>query len=171
MNVYLIGYMGSGKSTAGIKLATRLGKSFIDLDAELEQRAGISISEWFAQKGEDDFRKAETQLLVQFSSKNQLVIATGGGAPCFANNLELMKSSGVVVYLDMDVNQLVSRLQSGQAQRPLIAGKSPIELTDFITGHLAERQPFYEQAHILVSAIDLNSERLDELAEFVNALL
>lgn len=171
MNVYLIGYMGSGKSTAGKKLATRLHMDFIDLDAELEQRAGISISEWFAQKGETDFRNAEKQLLTDFSTKKQLVIATGGGAPCFANNLELMKSSGVVVYLDMEVNQLVSRLKSGQAERPLIAGKSPEELTDFITGHLEERKPYYEQAHVLVSAIDLNAERLDELADFVSALL
>jgi len=171
MNVYLIGYMGSGKSTAGKKLATRLGMAFVDMDAELEQRADISVSEWFEQKGEDHFRKAEAQLMTDFSTQKDLVIAAGGGTPCFSNNLELMKNTGVVVYLDMEVDQLVSRLLSGQAQRPLIAGKSPEELTEFITGHLEERKPYYEQAHILVSAMDLNAERLDELAEFVNALL
>ena len=171
MNVYLIGYMGSGKSTAGRKLAVRLNRSFVDLDSALEQHAGMPISAWFTSKGEDDFRKAETQLLTEFSAQKDLVIATGGGTPCFANNLELMKKTGVVVYLDMDVDQLVSRLKSGQAQRPLIAGKSPEELTAFITGHLEARKPYYEQAHVLVSAMDLNGERLDELADFVQALL
>lgn len=171
MNVYLIGYMGSGKSTVGRKLATRLNRSFVDLDSALEEHAGISVSTWFASKGEDHFRKAEAELLTEFSAQQDWVIATGGGTPCFSNNLELMKNTGVVVYLDMDVDQLVSRLLSGQAQRPLIAGKSPEELTEFISGHLESRKLYYEQAHVLVSAMDLNSERLDELAEFVQALL
>jgi shikimate kinase len=171
MNVYLIGYMGSGKSTVGRKLANRLNRSFVDLDSALEEHAGISVSTWFASKGEEDFRNAEAQLLTEFSTQKDLVIATGGGTPCFSNNLELMKNTGVVVYLDMDVDQLVSRLLSGQGQRPLIAGKSPEELTGFITGHLESRKPYYEQAHVLVSAMDLNAERLDELADFVQALL
>jgi shikimate kinase len=171
MNVYLIGYMGSGKTTVGRKLATRLNRSFIDLDAALEKHSGMSVAAWFESKGEEHFRKAEAELLTEFSAQKDLVIATGGGTPCFSNNLELMKNTGVVVYLDLDVDQLVSRLQTGQAQRPLIAGKSPEELTEFITQHLESRKPYYEQAHVLVSAMDLNAERLDELAEFVQALL
>jgi len=171
MNVYLIGYMGSGKSTVGRKLASRLNLRFTDLDQLLEERGGMTIPQWFEQKGEADFRVKEQAALEEISNQSGLVIATGGGTACSDTNLSLMGKSGVVVYLEVDVPVLLSRLKPELLKRPLLTGKSEPELTEFISNHLEERMPFYLQAHLRVKAADLNAAKLDDLAELIGALL
>jgi shikimate kinase len=171
MNVYLIGYMGSGKSTVGRKLAARLGLQFADLDQWLEERAGISISEWFEQKGEADFRAKEQAALEELTKQSGLVVATGGGTACGDTNLSFMGKSGVVIYLEVEVPVLLSRLKPELLKRPLLAGRLEPELTEFISNHLEERKPYYLQAHLRVQATDLNAARLDDLAELIGALL
>ena len=108
--VYIIGFMGSGKSTAGKKLAAALGWTFIDLDRQIETAAGKSIPEIFSQDGEEKFRSLETEVLRSLKSHAKTIVSTGGGTTCHAENMTFMIDTGVTVYLKMSTSQLVSRL-------------------------------------------------------------
>src|SRR3990167_8924111 len=110
MIIYLIGFMGSGKSSCGEKLAQELNIHFTDLDTELEKKTGLSVAELFTQKGEPWFREQEHSLLRQVSERDDQVIACGGGTPCFYDNMEFMNSHGITVYLKMSVKGLLERL-------------------------------------------------------------
>ncbi|HHU41237.1 MAG TPA: shikimate kinase [Fermentimonas caenicola] len=147
--VFLIGYMGSGKTTVGKKLASLLKLSFIDLDAYIEGKHRKKISEIFAEKGEDEFRKIERRALIDVSQIENAIISTGGGAPCFFDNMSLMNESGVTVYIEADPEELAARLMASKTVRPLIAGKSKDELIPFITKHLADRERYYRNAKII----------------------
>ncbi len=151
--IYLIGMMGSGKTTLGRQLATRLGYSFVDLDVFIAQREGSSVPQLFAQQGQDGFRVLERAALEAVVAQHrQAVIATGGGAACFLNNIGFMNQSGSSLFLDVPEAELLKRLQRSDLQeRPLLAGKSKEELAQFITKTLAERRRFYEQATLKVS--------------------
>lgn len=170
MKVFLIGYMGVGKSTIGKRLASSLGIPFVDLDREIEKMEGISISEIFVEKGEAYFREKETQALLEMvrSSRNA-VISTGGGTPCHADNMEMMLKSGVVVWLQLPAAVIAQRLEKSQSERPLIAGLLPDALTDFIKNHLESRLPFYQRAHIAIDTRDINAEKLKALTDMVLA--
>ena len=154
MVIALIGYMGSGKSTVGKGLAEAMGIPFMDLDAYIEEKLGKTIPEIFEEKGQIYFRKKEHELLREvLDTQKNLVLALGGGAPCYAGNMELLLSyTSRVFYLMLTLKQLAKRLQYESEKRPLIAHLKPAELPDFIGKHLFERVKFYDQAphHIAV---------------------
>jgi len=161
---FLTGYMGSGKTTAGKKLSAKLGYEFIDLDKFIEQEYQLTIPEIFAKKGEKEFRAMEHNALKKLLEKDNLVIACGGGTPCYYNNMELMNNHGNTVYLKMSADSLVSRLLNAKDKRPIIANKTEKELREFVTRQLEKREDFYDQAQYVVKGKDLN---VDELALFV----
>jgi len=142
--------MGCGKSTLGRKLAQRLNLCFIDLDKYIEERNFRTIPSIFAEEGEEGFRLREKNALEEIAEFENLVVATGGGAPCFFENMELMNRTGITLYLAPPVSELVERLLKSKNERPLIKGKSREELTRFIDENLKRRAPFYEKASIII---------------------
>ena len=163
--------MGSGKSYTGKQLAERLNYDFQDLDDAIEAKAGKTIREIFADEGEAHFRQLERQCLWELGEQTKLVVATGGGAPCFFDNMELMNAAGLTIFLDTPVETLVQRLKPEIAHRPLLAGKSDTELQAFIDQKLSERRPFYEQAKVLYhqqSAEEAVAEKLEEVLREMN---
>ncbi len=146
-------------------MARQLAFDFIDMDEALQQTFSKPISELINEPGgEDVFRKSESDWLRQNSTvlKNT-VIATGGGAPCFYDNMEVMNKTGITVYLDLHPGSLFHRLAPGKAKRPLIAKLSDTELMDFIHTKLLEREHFYRQAHIIVKGESLNVKSLADV--------
>lgn len=156
--VFLIGYMGSGKSSIGRGVARRLGYRFADMDVEIERRVGMSVAEFFAIQGEGAFRTKEREVLEELTREDSMVVATGGGAPCFGDNMEQMNIAGLTIYLKMAPEKLLTRLMHGQAKRPLLAGKSPDELLTYIAENLEKREPFYSRAKLVVAYDTLNDE-------------
>jgi len=154
MHVYLIGMPGAGKSTVGKVLAEKLGRTFVDLDAAIEKMAGKSIPEIFEKFGENYFREIENEALKTVSfSEEKLVIATGGGTPCFHDNLDVMKNHGQVLYLKVTPEILAERLLTLPLNsRPLLKEKSKSQLLSYLNQTLTARAPFYEKAGIILEA-------------------
>lgn len=146
MRIFLIGMMGSGKSYCAQKIAKKLKLRAYDLDNLIEMTEDLTISEIFEEEGEEYFRKLEATILRWFGEKKDFVLATGGGTPCFHNNIEWMNENGITVWLNEPVEVLVERLKPEKAHRPLISERSDEELNAFLTDKLAERAPFYSQA-------------------------
>lgn len=142
--------MGVGKSTLGKKLAQRLEVDFIDSDQFIEKQLGMSIADYFAQFGEEKFRALERDFIRQLDI-NACVVATGGGLPCFCDNMSIMNSKGVTIYLHRPPKELFQRLKNAKKERPLIAGLSDEELLDFISSQLEEREQFYNQAQFVLT--------------------
>lgn len=142
--------MGSGKSTVGKKLAKSLGLSFIDMDDYIEERNFKSIPTIFAEEGEDAFRKKEQKALHELSDFDDVVIATGGGAACFFDNMDVIKKTGKSLYLRGTPRILAERLRSSKVERPLIKGKSFEELVAFIDETLTKREKWYKQADVIL---------------------
>ena len=150
--IFLIGYMGSGKTTVGQLLATQLGYSFIDMDNHIEGKLFKSVSQIFAELGEDQFRMLEKQCLHEVAEFDQVIISTGGGVPCFFDNMKYMNKQGVTVYLKLSSADLAERLELSHAnKRPLLANRKGEELLHFISEELVKREPFYSQAAFSVS--------------------
>lgn len=164
MRIYLIGYMGCGKSTLGKKLAKHAGLQFIDMDHYIEKRNCKTVPQIFAEDGETEFRKKERKALEELSEFSDVVIATGGGAPCFFDNVDLMNQTGKTIYLNIDPKILASRLMKSKTERPLIKGKSKKELVDFIDETLKKRNAFYSQAHYQITQPNVN---LDEVMKMI----
>lgn len=148
--IFLVGFMGCGKSTIGKYIAADLKWQFIDMDAFFEEKHKCTISNYFALFGEDGFRKAENEVVAELSTVQNAVIATGGGAPCFFNNMDIMHNSGLVIYISVEPADLANRLRNAKDSRPLIAQKTDEELLSYITEKLSEREPSYRKAHIIV---------------------
>ena len=163
-SLYLIGMMGSGKSSTGRPLAERLGYGFVDVDAVIEQVAGSSISEIFAREGEDSFRDLETQVLRSISERHSLVVATGGGIVTRSENWGMMHQ-GIVIWLDVERDQLLLRLQRDSTRRPLLQVNDPGEAVDAILG---QRRPLYNEADLTVV---IGTETADVVADGVLQLL
>lgn len=161
--IFLIGFMGCGKTTLGHKLAARLGYPFFDLDMVLEERAGMSIAEYFSSFGETAFRLAESEVLKTTAYPENAVISTGGGLPCFFDNLDWMKGNGIVVYIKLMPKVLANRLEHGKEERPLLRDKHGDELVAFITDKLAEREGFYLQAQVIADGLSLTADKLIEV--------
>lgn len=161
MKIFLIGYMGCGKSTKAKQLAARLDCPVIDLDAVIVATEGQTIAEYFAANGEAAFRELESRTLKTYPYPETCVVATGGGLPCFFDNMDWMNANGITVYLQMEPAALVSRLHNRQ-KRPLIAHLDDDQLLAFIEEKLAERAPFYHQAQVVINAFDLDAETLAE---------
>ncbi|MEE9462652.1 MAG: shikimate kinase [Bacteroidales bacterium] len=164
MIIFLLGFMGSGKSTVGQRLAGRLGYSFIDMDARLEGEHGMTINEIFEKLGEKAFRDLESNLLKEMVSLQDAVISTGGGLPCTGNNMDLINRKGVSIYLRMEPAALLNRLSRGKSRRPLIRHLSRQELETFIQEKLREREPVYLRAHHIISGLNF---KMDELMEIL----
>jgi shikimate kinase len=157
--------MGCGKSTLGRKLAQRLNLCFIDLDKYIEERNFRTIPSIFAEEGEEGFRQREKKALEEIAEFENLVVATGGGAPCFFGNMELMNRTGVTLYIAPPVEVLVERLLKSKNERPLIKGKSREELISFIDENLQKRAPFYEKASVIVR--DKNNLEVDDVMPYL----
>jgi shikimate kinase len=160
--------MGVGKTTIGKKLANRLSMRFTDMDEFIEKQEGMSVQTIFSLKGEPWFRSKESEVLLKLAlEKEDLVISTGGGAPCFNNNMEFINSSGVSIYLHMSVPSLVKRLsQIDKKSRPLIAGKSEKELFNYVEAKLSEREYFYLQSKHIVS---VENFKIEDILEALNS--
>ena len=143
--IILVGFMGSGKTTFGKELAAKLNYQFLDTDKELEVLVGMSVNEIFKKKGETYFRRLERQLIEKIAVQ-KTVIATGGGMPCFFDNMDYLNRIGVTVYLRYSAEQLFERLKEDGGSRPLLNNKSSDELFDYIESLLNEREKFYLKA-------------------------
>ncbi|MDR1114889.1 MAG: shikimate kinase [Tannerella sp.] len=169
IRIFLVGYMGAGKTTLGKVLAKRMNLSYIDTDHFIENRYHKKVGDIFAAEGEDRFRDMEHRILCEVSEIENVVISTGGGLPCFNDNMLIMKKTGTTVYLDVSVEELAARLQTSRAIRPILQNRSGMELTDFIKKNLNKRRPFYEQAKICFNAdlmyTDCDVEALAEKLE------
>jgi shikimate kinase len=146
--IFLIGFMGSGKTTTGRKLASCLKWEFIDLDEQIEKDKGLPVSEIFALKGEDWFRTVEAKALRKTVNRKDTVISTGGGTPCFFGNMEFMLQNGITVYLRMTPESLARRLSRSSAGRPLLNDIGKKELPGYIRAKLSEREKWYSMAEI-----------------------
>jgi len=151
MRIFLIGFMGSGKSHWGSQLAAQLKTPFIDLDEQIVKQEGQPIADIFAEKGEEYFRVREKELLEKFIDENSsMVISVGGGTPCFFNNIDLMKRKGCVVWLNTHVDVLLQRLIREKGKRPLLNDIPDDDLKAYIVRKINERRIYYEQAQVRI---------------------
>ncbi|MBB4035150.1 shikimate kinase [Dysgonomonas hofstadii] len=166
--IFLIGYMGAGKTTAGRELAKALGLDFIDLDHFIQGRFLKTVNQIFQEVGETEFRNIERNMLREVGEFENIVIATGGGTPCFFDNMEYMNQTGTTVYLKVQPEALASRLNTCKDKRPLIKDKSEEELYTFIVESLDKREPFYSRAKIIFETDRLISR--DDVEQYVQQL-
>ena len=155
--------MGCGKSTMGRAVSQLTGFSFIDLDNYIEGRYRLSVKEIFAERGEAGFRDVERRMLQEVADFEDVIVACGGGTPCFFDNMEYMNNRGTTVFLNTPIERLHSRLMRGRYKRPLIADKNDEELMVFIKEALAKRMEHYKKAQI-----EFSSERLENKSEIEN---
>ena len=153
--IFLIGYMGAGKTTVGKVLSRQLELSFIDLDHYIEGRYHKTVGQLFAEKGEDAFRDIERRMLREVAAFEDVLVSTGGGAPCFFDNMEFMNRTGKTVFLNVHPDVLFRRLRVAKQQRPILQGKEDDELKAFIVQALEKRAPFYHQAQYIFNADEL----------------
>jgi len=170
--IILIGYMGAGKTTVGRALAKDLGLQFYDLDWYIESRRHKTVPQLFSEVGEEGFRTIEHNMLHEVAEFEDVVISCGGGTPCFFDNMDYMNQQGQVVYLRCEPEVLKGHLLMGKAERPLLKGKTPEELIDFIKEQLEMREPFYSKARYTldVSLMD-NYEKIKITIDKLKALL
>ncbi len=150
MRIYLIGFMGCGKSSLGRRLARRLEYPFIDIDNEVERLSGSTIPEIFSSKGEEEFREMEKGVLQSTLDIQKAVIATGGGTPCYSDNMDFMLGNGITVYLKMSPASLSHRLEYARRKRPLIGNMKGERLLSFIESKLIEREEYYIRSHCII---------------------
>jgi shikimate kinase len=158
--LYIIGFMGSGKTTAGKRIASLLGWTFVDLDRKIEEHTGLKIPDIFSRYGEDFFRKVEAEVLKSLVTDSDTVISTGGGTPCYGDNMEFMLGTGLTIYLKLTPVQLMTRLRYSSEVRPLIHNLTGEKLLDFIGEKLLLREKFYEKSELVVDGFDLDISRL-----------
>lgn len=170
--IFLIGYMGAGKTTLGKALARRMSLSYIDTDHFIENRYRKKVSEIFASEGEERFRDIEHRVLQEISEFEDIVVSTGGGLPCFNDHMTMMNQMGTTVFLDVSVEELAARLAVSKNVRPVLKDRSGDELVTFIKETLDRRLAFYEQAKIRFDAEQMCTDRDTEvLAGKLEALI
>lgn len=148
-NIILVGMMSSGKSTLGKKLARMMGYRFLDLDKLIESREGMAISLIFSSKGEPYFRKLESKILKEIQANRGIILASGGGTPCFFDNMQYINNLGISVFLDIPASDLAKRIENhGKDDRPILSGVSSLELE--LKQKIEQRMPFYSQAQLTV---------------------
>lgn len=157
--IFLIGYMGAGKTTVGKILSKQLGLSFIDLDHYIEGRYHKTVGQLFAERGEEAFRDVERKMLREVAMFEDILVSTGGGAPCFFDNMEFMNGAGQTVYLKVSVDELAKRLELCKTTRPVLKGRSGDELRAFIAESLEKREPFYSKASIVFNAEEMMTDQ------------
>lgn len=155
--IFIAGYMASGKTTLGRALAKATGREFIDLDFRIEQRFHTTVREIFRTRGEEEFRRMEADMLREAGELEDVVIACGGGTPCFHSNMDYMSERGVTVWLDASPERIVERLVRNRSRRPLMADKTEAELLAAVTVGLEQREPYYSRAMIKFNGDNLEN--------------
>lgn len=170
MKIVLIGYMASGKSTIGKKLSEILDVQFFDLDELIEAEIGSNIKDIFKNQGEIFFRSMEAQVLCKlFNDKDNFVLATGGGTPCYAKNMEtILLRSTHSIYLKLSISNLAKRIAAEAEERPLVMNIPSEDLTEFVGKHLFERSFFYSQAR---NTVNCDGKSVDEIVKEIEGLL
>ena len=165
MKLFLLGMMGSGKSYWSKELSKKLKCGGYDLDFLIESNEEKTISEIFADDGEEYFRKTEAKILRWFGEKKIFVLATGGGTPCFHANMEWMNKTGITIWIDESIDVLAERLAPEKEHRPLIRNLNNNELKDFLSNKLEERKPFYSQSKIHLQEKDIQLKNILQLVK------
>lgn len=166
MRIFLTGFMGAGKTTYGIELAKKCKMDFIDLDNYIEQYYKKSIHQIFKEKGESGFREIEKDSFFKVAQNEKVIIATGGGTPCYNNLMQEMNKIGLTVYLKLFPEVLFKHLKNLKAERPLISGMNDKELKFFINEKLNERAPFYLQSSIIIDPVKMNADKMAKVIIF-----
>lgn len=170
MKLFLIGYMGCGKSSLGRKIAKRADVRFVDMDSVIEEREGASVSDIFRYEGETYFRGKERELIEEIAAEaDDAVVSTGGGVPTWQDNMSRMNEIGATVYLRRTAEQIALRLSPhGRQKRPKLRGLNDEELVRFMRENMAEREPFYSQAkHCIDCAAKSDEELIEEILSIV----
>jgi shikimate kinase len=160
--ILLVGFAGAGKSTVGRRLASRLKWQFFDTDTFIERKYHLTISDFFAKYGEEAFRICEQNAMRELLQMDHAVIATGGGMPCFFQNMDEMLEKAFVVYVQLSPQSLFLRLKNSHKERPLVAGKTDDQLLMYVEKGLREREVFYSRAHLTVKGENFSMDMLLE---------
>lgn len=170
MKIFLLGLTGAGKSTVGKLLANKLSYPFIDLDEVIRYETHRSIEDIFEKDGEHYFRQLESKFLKKVALIDRRVIATGGGAPCYYDNMDFIKNNGLSIFLYTPLDLVTERLfETDASQRPMLKGKSREELNEFLSNKLTERLPYYSRADF---SLDTNlAEDPNKLASMLFVML
>lgn len=164
MKLFLVGYMGCGKSSLGRKVARRGEMRFVDMDSLIEEREGASVSDIFHYQGEEYFRTKEREIIEEIAAEEgDVVVSTGGGVPTWKDNMARMNEIGECIYLRRTAEQIASRLSPhGRQKRPKLRGLNDEELVAFMTANMAEREPYYSQAKHCIDCVSMSDEELIE---------
>lgn len=165
-NIYLIGFMASGKSSFGKKLASHLDMNFLDLDKFIEEQEEMSINDIFAIKGEPYFRFLESEILQNLNLQNT-VISLGGGTPCSSTNIDFVLSNGMVIYLELPLKIIIGRLKQDKKNRPLVKDLNNKEIVEKVTQLFKEREVYYKKAHLVLDMQKPLKELKEELVGFI----
>ena len=165
--IYIIGYMCSGKSSISRKLAARLGYEAFDTDDLFEEKYHICVQDFFEKYGEDYFRKFESDILKKTGEMHKVVVSTGGGTPCFFDNMQWMKKNGTTIFVRISPQTSFYRIMNAKRKRPLVYGKSEDELRQYVESHYNSRLPIYEQADFIVKGENLD---IDEIMNYLSQL-
>ena len=172
VRIFLTGYMGAGKTTLGKAFARKMDIPFIDLDWYIEERFHKTVGELFTERGETGFRELERNMLHEVAEFENVIISTGGGAPCFFDNMEFMNRVGKTVFLNVHPDVLFHRLRIAKQQRPILQGKEDDELKTFIVQALEKRAPFYMQAKYIFDADELEDRcQIEDSVQSLQTLL
>lgn len=166
--IILVGYMCAGKTTVGKALAKELGRTFYDLDWYVEERFHKKVPQIFAEEGEDRFRDLERRMLHEVAEFENIVLSCGGGTPCHFDNMDYMNSVAETYYLKATPETLIQHIAISRGERPLLKGKSPDELREFVSAQLAEREPYYEKAQHIIDINVLDS--FDKIKDIVSLI-
>lgn len=170
--IILVGYMGAGKTTIGKCLSHLLNIPFYDLDWYIEEKQGKTISDIFAKEGESRFREIERDMLREVCEKDNVIIAVGGGTPCFFDNMDYMNSCAETIYLEASVETLYVHVNMGKSQRPLLNGMNEQQMKDFMKQNIAKREPFYTKAKHTQHVDTLyTEEQIKEIAKKISLFL
>lgn len=155
--IYLLGMPGSGKSILGTELSVILGYHFYDLDVEIEVNKSLSIAEFFKQQGAKEFRKVERNNLIKLTNKRRFfLMSTGGGTPCYYNNIDFMNKNGTTVFINTDINKIIKRVLKQQGKRPMFSNVNENQLTKKMYALFEKRHEFYKKSQIIVEGDDIN---------------
>ncbi len=172
IRIILIGFMGAGKTTVGKALASELGVTFYDLDWYITMRYRKSVTEIFAERGEEGFRDLERRMLHEVAEFENVVVSCGGGTPCFFDNMDYLNAQADTVYLKAEPSVLAMHLKMGKGKRPLLEGKTHEELEDYVREMLEKREPYYSKAKYAldVSLLD-NFTKIQESVRLIREML
>ncbi len=154
--------MFSGKSTVGKKLASIMNYNFIDTDKYFEEKYKISIFDFFEKFGEEMFRKFEHEILKELVLKDKVIISTGGGLPCFNNNMDIINKEGISIYLEMPYNAIINRQKNSKQKRPLLKNKTQEEIETYLLDLLTKREPIYKKSKIKIDSQNIDFSSLKE---------